>query len=292
MNFTSSLKLLALLACAASVGCELQPCPEDDTGEDTEEVKEGSCTVFKSTKRFVGDAEVQNTDWASGAEVVIDATLGDVRVIEGTTDNQVSVTATPFVRRAHDVSDEEARQSMEPFELRVGTDTDGTVQVLTLRNGGNSTLGGDVVVELPRGFDGALTITNQTGQTKVETAGEAVSVSNTVGDVEVTVASISSVDLSVENGDITASFGAIADGATGGTIVSEFGAVILGMPGSGDYYVGATARDLVDFGTPPGTCVEEVAAENSKSLTCNGAAEPQFTVTAEGLGGEVTVSYN
>jgi hypothetical protein len=278
MHFSSSPRLLILLACAASVGCELQPCPKDDTGSNTEEVKQGNCLVLKSTKEYRGTQQVENTDWAPGSAVNIDATLGDVKVVVGTVDNQVSVTVNPFVRRPSDVTDAQLAESFADFEARVGTDTDGTVQVLTLRKAGsNTTLGGDVIVEVPQGFDGALTISNKTGKT------------------DVSIPSVTAIDIHNTNGGITASFGAIGDGATGGPMVTDLGDVILGMPSDGTYYVGATAAKTVDFGTPPGACVEDASnGENSKSLTCNGAtdADATFDVSADGVGGEVSVSYN
>jgi hypothetical protein len=302
----TSSKLLALVVALDLAACTVRDCPE---GQD-------NCVQIETDERFTGDRIVKNTAFDSGATVKIDNQGGNgkVTVIRGTTSDQVAVTAGPVeVFLPGDTSDEAARAELAKFELLVGTDADGTVQVRTTRDGGRSTLAAELIVELPQGFDGAaLEVLQDNGRVEIQFAGTATSVLvnnengstfveagettrlevlNGNGGIDLTASSVAKLALITENGDITAELHAITAHAEQ-EIRTDLGDIDLVLPSGTEsaFSVLATAKDAVNFGTLPATCTEAAAAENSKTLTCNEGGT-DITVKAEGLSGEVNATY-
>jgi hypothetical protein len=93
------------------------------------------------------------------------------------------------------------------------------------------------------------------------------------------------------------SIASISDTATGGTIDSEDGSIVLTLPSAGNYSVAAQSptQGTVDFGTAPAGCNVQTAGDagNSATLTCNSAGA-NYAVTAgtDGLGdSNIVASY-
>ena len=86
----------------------------------------------------------------------------------------------------------------------------------------------------------------------------------------------------------------ISDSATGGTINSDDGDVLLTVPANGNFSILAlTQQGVVDTGTLPNDCEEQVAEERSKTVTC-GTGGPEYEVNAclDGVGEcNIVISY-
>lgn len=309
----TSLSLLPLVVALGTAGCEISDCPpEGEQTEDTEEVNDGQCVQFKSLSKFLGNTEVDSTAWASGANIVIDSVNGKIEVIEGQSDQQVSATVKPFVFRAHDTPDAEAVADMEKLQVRIEEDSSGNTVVQTERSsGGRTTLGADIIVELPIGFDGKLQITQNNGAIDVAGLdnGASLTINSDNGGIDVTGGALGDVSIHGDNGgiDFTAngvtgvdvvssgpggiSFGVgqLPDAGTGQIIDESLtGDIALSLGAEGTYSVLATAGDgTVDFGTIPSACTEDVAAENSKTLTCGGGG---FELTVDANSGAVAAT--
>ena len=115
------------------------------------------CTVTaKSMTRFEGTPDSQDVAWAPGMSLTIDGVNGDIDVVQNNSD-VVTVTFEPFVMLAHDAEDSEVRDEIAKLEKIYGGDAN-SITIGTKRNGGVSTLGANIIVAIPAGFDGPITI--------------------------------------------------------------------------------------------------------------------------------------
>lgn len=313
---TLGLLSLGLSLLSATTACEVA-CSED------EESRGGVC-VAKSLTRYNGTPVSQSAAWSTGGSLTIDGVYGDITVAKGTADT-VDVTFEPFSYRAHDAQDAAVREMNENLVLEI---TDGTnVTVKTGRNGGSNGLGAKITVLLPAAFDGAVTVTNQgngpinPGDVKLDFVGTAPSVTltnkelgncklqgsatvtttNVSCDGEVTVLDVAdnvTINATGLNTDaaVTLRLASVSDTATGGSITSEDGHILLTLPSTGNYSVQATSpkEGTVDFGTPPAACNVAEASAASKTLTCSaGGANYVVTAGTDSLGeSSVVANYN
>ena len=309
--------LTSAFALSAATGCEVA-CAEDEQNQ-------GGTCVAKSLTRFNGTDVSKSATWASGGTVTIDGVYGDITVGKSTTD-KVEVTFSPFSRRAHDAKDAAIEEMNTNLVLDIKDG--GNVTVTTSRNGGTNGLGADIVVNLPETFDGPLVVHNHgsgpinPGNVKVNFVGTSstVTINNdklgdctlsgaaTVTSTNVTCdgsvkvinvadnVTIHTTGLETDNA-IELSIASISDTATGGTIDSEDGNIVLTLPSTGNYAVQAQSptQGTVDFGTAPSGCNVQTAGDagNSATLTCNsGTAVYNVKAGFDGLGdSNVVASY-
>lgn len=249
--------------------------------------------VFKSLTRFAGSSEVRELPWASGMGVTVDSVNGSVEVIDGPASDRIAVRFTPFVFRAHDTGAEEVETDLMLLEMQVLEGPSGVTVDASRQEGAPPTLGVDITVELPLSFNGALELTQNNGTVDVRTSTSpsSVIIVSDIGSIDVAVGVMDAVDILGDTGGISVSMGAIAPFASGGSIIAQGpGGISLAMPSDGAFSVLATAADTVDFGVLPAACMEQVAAENSKTLTCNGGGT-NFRVDVAGFTGDVVVGY-
>ncbi len=141
--------LLGLAVCSQLIGCDVG-CIEDGSGV--------HCTG-KSLKEFVGARSApQALDRAPGAPVNIDVQYGNV-IVDRSASGKVEVEFAPFVYAGYD--QDASAQAQLAQNLRTTATAAGAVTVTVARQGGSNGLGADVVVRLPDGFDGPLTILNR-----------------------------------------------------------------------------------------------------------------------------------
>jgi hypothetical protein len=287
-----TLSVLPIILAVGTAGCEISDCPpRGEDSDETEETRDGECVVFKSLSKFTGDQVVNSVAWTSGSNVAIDGVNGKITIIEGQSSTQLSATVTPFVFRANDTETEEARADMERLNVRIEADGAGNPVIqVTRASGSRTTLGGEIIVELPRGFDARLQVTQHNGaiETRYLGIGTDLAIDSNNGRVQVRGAAVTGVDIQAGSG-VEFAVGQLPSTGTG-RIIASSGDIELSLPASGTYSVMATARgDSVDFGTLPAACTEEVAAENSKTLTCGGGGF-NLTVDAQGLLGDVVAT--
>ena len=260
-------------------GCELQDCDNPETGA------EGVC--LKSLKRFESEPETQSAAYTAGAGVTIDSPNGDVRVVRGDDDGQVSATFEPFVMRAYDTPEEEAAENIASIERSVTADAGGDVLVDVSYPSGSPPLGADITVELPSSFTGRLDIDQNNGSTEVDFVGAAVAVivSSNNGSCDIATGSASNIDVHCDNGDLEASVSGVAPQAGSGFSTGN-GSITLSLPSDAVFSVRALALagGTVEFDRLPDTCSVNALSDASKTVSCNGATtdDPEYTATADG----------
>lgn len=293
---------------AGTSGCE--QCQVDTKEGDTTVSRSGFCSV----KEFTGTTSAKSAALMAGGNVSINNINGTLKITKSTSES-VNATFRPFVWRAFNTSDADIQKSFSQLNTTVTADASGNVTVSTTRDSGApSTLGANVVVEIPADFAGVLKVTQHNGSTDVAFSGNAaqlivdssngsidasanapskLSLHSDNGSVTASAGSINDATLTSGNGSITASVGAVVDGATGGTFKTELGDIDLTMPSTGTYAIQAVAADSVDFGTPPATCAVTMSGDvRSQTLTCGSTAPiPTYVADAQGVGGVITVTY-
>jgi hypothetical protein len=320
---STSLTTLAFLVAMGSAGCEIGDCADPgQPGENTEEVRDGNCTSFKSLKRFTGTRVVENAPYAPGKNVLVQGVNGEIEVRQGTVSNGVAVTVTPFIFRAHDTPNEEAAANMEKLIVDVRTDAAENVVVKTTRASGSHTmLGGNVIVELPIGFDGELHVHNGNGTTTVKYVGDAllldilsengsVTVENggnvdaltaksRNGRIDVRAGSVIDLELITENGRVDATVSSVSwlnIRSGNGTITAGFGAFGDGSARTEQALIGTQNGD-VNLSLPAAGAfsVRATAAESvnfgSIPTACSeeSAAENSKTLTCNDGGTDIRV---
>lgn len=299
---------------ATANACEVSDCEDgeetvtgtEDAGvvEDQSSDDDGECVQFKSLKKFVGNTKEADWTYSAGRNLTIDSTNGRVTVKNGSSADG-KIETTPFVFRAYDTPDEEVASNLEGIAHGASGSDD-----ITVSSGGGGNRGADIEVTLPSGFNGTITVRVGNGGLDIEGVAGATALDvfsdNGSCDIEAgptvtntkvncdngstTVYNVANdVDIFAGNGSLEVALAGV--GGNGGTIGTDNGSITLWMPNAGDYSVQATSdSDVVSFGTPPGTCSENAAADNSKTLTC-GAGGPNYVVTADGPLGGVDVQY-
>lgn len=284
---------LALGALLAASGCEVQDCTEKDA--------DGVCLQGKSLKKFVAsEPEVFEAAWVPGAPVSLDGVNGSIEVRQGT-GSLVRAEVTRFVLRAYDTPIEKVQENLEKLALEKEGNAGGTTGAVSVRtrrlDGAVSTLGADVVLFLPATFDGALTIRQRNGSTKVLSSGEAASlgVTSDNGSCDVSVgSSAASLNVDCDNGGIDVTIAGVPAAAQG-TIRSGNGDVAVSFPGSAKFSVQAQTGNLGAVSVVDAEargCTVQVAAETAKTVSCAGAVQgdPLYSVTAPDLG-DVTLRF-
>jgi hypothetical protein len=300
---------LGVVLLSVGVGCEAQEC--DDTtasggsgGADagTEESNDGTCVQLKSLKRFRGANPIEGqAEWVPGAPITIDGRNGDIEVVQGA-DNVVRARFIPVVLLAYDSSNERVNGQFDLLDaVAMGNagGVTGAVLVKTSRkSGAASSLGADIRVEIPPGFDGALTVLQDNGQTDIDFAGNATSVKLNSGNGSCSVTSsavATSVDLFCDNGDLSANISGAPAGTGTRSIHTDLGDINLSFVGTiQPFNVQALARGGVvnTVNDVAAGCTVQVAGPNSKTVSCNGgtSADPVFQVNADSLS-DITLTF-
>lgn len=282
-----------------SVGCSVT-CIEDASGT--------KCSA-KSLVRYDGAPSApQAFDRAPGSPLTIDVLYGNVE-LQRSASGKVEVQFFPFAYAGHDekaVADQQLAQNLR-------TAASGNT-VTVGREGGSNGLGANVVVRVPDGFDGPLTIVNKGGgplnnfDIKVAAVGKAtaLSVSNqsslgacfiqaapsvrsttvqcgagiSVFDVSDEV-NLSNLDQSHDGPSpaVTLRLAAVTPGSRGGRVTSASGSVAVTLPRAGGYVVDAKSpvKGTVQDSALPPSCQRQ-GAPNQKTIRCG--AGPAYELVA------------
>jgi hypothetical protein len=305
---------LGLLCClglgvsllAATSGCEVACAKDEET--------KGTTCVAKSLNRFIGKEFTKSAEWQAGGDINIDGVLGKITLVEGA-GTQVSVTFTPFSYRAHD-GEESARSDIEDALKTEVVSVGADVSVKSWRDGGGSGTGAIMVVTIPAGFDGTLTIRNR-GNGPIGNEGEFNITANAVGQaraLDVSGSTLSKcvlyaapsvkssrvhcdklvqlenvsdwVEISTTSGTVIGDavklrIASVAPGTPESTVTTQDGTISATFPAAGDYTIQAYSpkRGTVSV-DPLGHCeIVEPQTDASKTLTC-GAGGPTYKLTA------------
>ena len=289
---------------ALSTSCATQ-CIQGPDGTTT-------CTA-KSLKRFDGTPPpTQPVERAPGAPATIDVQYGNVLVTRSNSD-KVEVSFRPFCYAGFD--EQAFAQQQLGTNLRTSAAPEGGVKVTVARAGGTNGLGADVVVGLPDGFDGVLTVLNR-GDGPVNNFGlridhvgraTALSVTNqsqlgdcwiqgapTVKSTTVVCAeSIGVFDVSdrvdVSNLDdshdarspaVTLRMAGVSPGSQGGRLTTASGSVAATFPAAGGFVIDARSpvKGAVQEGTLPAVCQVQAASPSAKTVRCG--TGPTYQIVA------------
>lgn len=253
-----------------------------------------------SLKKFVGTSQTLDEPWSLGGPVTIDSRNGDILVRAGDS-GMVRATFSPFVLRGYCTDEQSVIADLALLVATVDAADSGGVAVRTERpSGAPNTLGAKIEVFLPPDFNGPLHIMQDNGATDVQFAGAATSfeLSSANGDCRAhTGSSASNVNVSCDNGELTATLGGVPAGSLGGRFVTGNGGVNLTLPSGLRFNVQAQALagGIVDTGNVATSgCTVQVASEASKTISCNGAtsADPVYTAIADGTNlANVTLAF-
>jgi hypothetical protein len=268
------------------------------------------CTA-QTLEEFEGEPIALAVNYTPGQAMKVTGLNGEIRFEDGGRAGEVHVLFKPFTFDGYD-KEEEAREAIEnDLHVALAEDNEGAVHAAVDKDGGGS-LGAHVIVSLPPEFDDLIHIANRNGQVDVEYVAGATSLwvhnrgagdcliagqpslrdTNVVCGFDVRVTDVADkVQVRSEGiGDVMVSIAAVAAGSGGGDIRADNGEVNLTVPAStSDFSVQAAAYGggVVNAPAAPSGCQLQVAAENSKTLSCG--AGPNFTVIA---GDENSLSYD
>ena len=303
---------MGTLLIAGTTGCEVA-CTEN-------EEKQGTTCVAKSLTRYTGQEFTQEAAWQSGGKVDVSGIFGNVRVVAGDATDKVVVTFLPFSYRAHDQEEDAVRDMNEALKTEVVSDGQNGVIVRAFREGTHgSSLGAQMTVYLPAGFDAQLVVNNDgdgnvstaedfdveidsvVGATLLEvSAGSDLSECHVQGAPSVTSSKVhcgdfvelynvsdfvevTTDDTNVLDDAIIVSLASISANG-GGSITSADGSIHVTLPVTGVYSVQAQSADdgMVNINGQPAECsiVESDPPDaRSRTLAC-GSGGPNYTVTA------------
>lgn len=278
---------------AGAAGCAARECTEEERAElDVED--DEKCTRIVPFKQFTGDTVEKTEVWEPGDSLVVTGHVRELRIAKGSSD-QVKVKYQAQVDLAEDRSDAVVLKTMENLTNRLEK-SGATLTVSADRGDSDSNLGAKVVIELPAGFDGKVSVklgSNLPGDVSLdflgkapaldvdlETLGKDLSVKdtaqvvraiiNTEGDINTgafAAADLEEVVVHSSQGDIETAFSAVPSQAA--DVLADFGDVVLGLPSTGDYTLQASGDDGVNISGAPKACVVDDDDENAQSMTCN-----------------------
>jgi hypothetical protein len=281
----------------------------------------GCAVTAKSTERFEGDASTETVDWTSGTDLQIDARNGTINVEPGDS-GAVRVTFLPFSYRGYD-EEAEAQREMEDSLTATAELGDSGVEVTTAKTGGgSSSLGADIVVELPPEFDAGIFIRQGNGDVDINAVGDASQLvvhNDGVGDcfvdgapslqwTEVWCSGVSVRDVSDYvnlqadgvNGNIFCSLYGISGDMPAGEdrsiLYTEDGDVVLDLPSDDGFVVEASTfgdGSVVNEGPVPDECDLTDDSASSKTVTCGDGPKIDIQAGLEELGeGNVELRYH
>ena len=245
--------------------------------------------MIAGLKRFESaNPSVREATWSAGAPITIEGVNGDVEVVRGSGDSVVRAAFTAFVYRKSDVPESEVAADLDKLVAEMLPDAGGVLVRSTRLSGSPSTLGADIVVEIPPAFDGRLSIQQDNGATDVAFAGNAtgIELQSDNGTCEVACsAAATALSLLCESGDLALSVPGAPPGSEARTIRTEVGNIAVSfanVPATQPFSVQATASDGAVEITGGANCRVQEMSAGSKMVGCNGAtsASPVYQVSA------------
>jgi hypothetical protein len=258
---------------AAGQGCVLTNC-HDETDPDTGKTKQ-VCDV--ETLQGYRGSDVNNTlTYTAGMNITINSQNGDVTLKTGSA-GTVGVTFKPFTARPGG-EDEEAKIEMTEDIVYTASD-DGSIQIgVAKKSGSSSGLGADIVVSLPAGYDGAVSITQNNGEVKgTLAAGVATATSIDLNNGSLDVSGVSGVLNIAQGNGIDCNVGISSWGVGSGSVSCDsINAVIAVKSGlTGSLQLQANGGVISETGLPTDWTASPENQENSKSFSFG--ADPAST---------------
>jgi len=249
----------------------------------------------ETATRFEGAKSTQTAAYTAGKSILVDSELGEIKLVPGGSSTELSATFQPFSMRA-DSEEEVAKADMKnDLVLTVDDTGDPIVVRVSRKNGANGSLGADVNVALPAGFNGGIDVEPAVGSAKVDLTGGApthTTVNVPVGSGEVWGAGgVLAIDISNVTDGISVQSWSTESGhvTVGNGDVAFF--VAAGVSGN----IGAVAGSDPDTTiTAPADWTETPAAHNSKTYSFGPDAATMGTVdvTAEFAFGDIAFTQD
>jgi hypothetical protein len=283
------------LACGSSEA-EAPSCPEArladghglDAGALSPDVPSPGCD------RFPGEPLVTESVVTPGGTLVVTSVKGALRIVEGT-GSSVRTRIEPFILLPRDASEASVRAELAKLQTQTSPGQVTGMYVQTSRGeGALATLGADITIEVPHGFDGSLSLSQVDGPTEVAIGGpiSRISMNAANGPCDVVVgARAEEINLTCRDGDLTAIFEGVAPGAWSSTLGALNGSATVdftaarGSTFAVQSQVTEGAVEAVES-APEAGCSPPFGAGALTRYSCNGAGslDPIYTVTSSGLG--------
>jgi hypothetical protein len=240
---------------------------------------------FESTRPLV----LEGT-WDPGVAATIEGINGNIEVVRGTENAVVRATFSPFVFLKSYTSPSEVAPHFEKLLAEVLPD-DGTSGVLvrSSRTGGSpSTLGADIVVEIPSAFDATLSIRQNNGETDVSFAGNAkgIELESSSGSCNVACsAAAAALNIFCDIGDVAVDVPGAPAGNDVRMIRTDAGDITVSfanVPATQRFSVEATASEGMVQITGGAACGVQDGSGGLKIVSCHGAApgDPVYQLNA------------
>jgi hypothetical protein len=220
MTRVSQVALLIIGTSALLGGCKTSACPDTalpDGGTETHP----NCVQVQPTIEYDDmTARVSSAAWASGVPITITNQLGDVFIsADSTSPTQVQVSAVGFTR---DTQDDTGKANATNVLKNMANPTvtgDTTSVVVNAAGGGVS--GFKLTVKIPAAFDGAITVSENTGTVTFHgaSAAKTTTIHTSVGDITADNL-VGTINLSSGNGDLTVS---ATPAGTGNVLETDLG---------------------------------------------------------------------
>jgi hypothetical protein len=240
----------------------------------------GCYVSVEPATRFEGTPETFSEPYGSGTPLHVVSNNGNVKVVAGSASDTAKVTFHPFVMDK-DSNEAGARDQMEKdLILYHGMENGELVFRVTRQDGASSTLGADIDVALPSGFDGNFIVNQNNGDIDADLRGgtpTATRVDSTNGSVKISGAA---GPLSIKAGTGTASISVAAWSTSNGTVALGNGDLDFSAPANANGSIQAFAKNGV---------VNDAGVSSSWTSQANSAGSKSYTM-GDGMGGNVSLS--
>ena len=228
-----------------------------------------NCTQFETPVRFEAAAESDSEPYTDGLGIKVVGVNGNITVTPGTSSN-VEVTYKPFILDKKD-NEENAKAHMAKNLITDISTTGSDIVIRTDRaSGSSSTLGADIVVKLPAGFDGRFEIDQNNGEVSADLGSLAATatVVKNIGAGSVTMHNaVGPVDITADVGDVDVSIKTW--GTAKGTIHAGNGQIDVEVPSDIDGTITLNCDDLSEISVSgvPSSWTGDTEDPQSKAFT-------------------------
>jgi hypothetical protein len=219
--------------------------------------------------RYNGSEATETVDYVAGENIVINGVNGNIVVNDNGPADKVSVTFKPFSFRGNDEADKDL--AVEDMQNDLTTSITPGVSIDVGRAGGsNAMLGADLVVTLPDGYTGGITINVGNGFLDANLGGtQAFTTIDNDGSGDIDVKNAAGPLSIVGKFDINVAVLSWSDQDGAITSTGQLGDVSVSVPAGANGSIQATSEDETVTGpsSAPADWTEEAAAENSKTFS-------------------------
>ncbi len=264
---------VGLFLCTGALSLSSVACGGDDDGDVTN-TETGTGTGIGTTTRFLGDEKTESATYIQGTHICFAITNGsfvnDIGLIinSGSPTDTLTAVFKPYSFRP-DNEEEQAKEDIAGVTMELTSTADCGIMVEVVKNGSTNS-GANVVVTMPAGFTGGVTVDINNGGVDANLSGGVPAHTSVVSDnggVTV-IGAAGRLGITVNNGGSDVRVQAWGNGDQDGIVHVGNGDLDFSV-GSGvtDGYISAVADGVAQsiVGPNTGTWTEQVSSNASKS---------------------------